>query len=108
MTCGDASNAWVPSLVGSVWSGTVGEQSLTVTFVSLLKAAASVVGAIPAIGTWSKDSAGFHWTAALEGYTWLFTVTAEACNEAGDVTAAVGSATDGLSNTHPVSMTRTI
>jgi hypothetical protein len=108
MTCGDAGNAWVPSSLGSAWSGTVGEDSLTATFESLLNAAATMVGLIPGAGTWSKNNDGFHWTAALEGYTWHFLMHAEACNENGDVTAAIGTAVDGNNNTFNVAMTRTL
>lgn len=108
MSCGDAANAWVPSLVTSVWSGTVGADSFTAVFAAPLHAAASVVGAVPGVGTWAKDGSGFHWTAALEGYTWQFNVIPDACNLSGDVTAAVGSAVDGNNATHSVAMTRTV
>lgn len=109
MTCGDAANAWVPSLLGSAWSGTVDSDSLTAVFtVAVSHAAATVVGSIPGIGTWTKDGSGFHWTAALEGYTWTFNVVAESCNGNGDVTSATGTAIDGLSNSHAVTMSRTL
>lgn len=108
MSCGDAANAWVPTLGGSAWSGTVNSNSITAIFSTVAYVAASIVNSVPAVGTWSKDSTGFHWTAALEGYTWHFNVVADSCNANGDVSAAVGSCVDGLDNTHTVSMTRTI
>lgn len=106
MSCGDAANSWVPTLVPSVWSGTVDSDSLVVTFANVSHLTVSLVGAIPGVGTWSKDSSGFHWVVALEGISWSFDVTPEACSVNGDVTAAVGIATDGNSNTHSVTMSR--
>lgn len=110
MTCGDAANAWVPSLLGSAWTGTVnGVDFIAVFSTAVSHVAATVVGEIPGIGTWTKDNAGFHWTASLEGYSWVFNVVADGCNTNGDVIAASGNAIDGLSVEQTVAdMTRTL
>lgn len=110
MSCGETANAWVPSLVGSIWSGTVGTDSMIAAFTIVLgnKLAATTVGLVPGTGIWSKDSTGFHWTTTLEGISWTFNVHAESCNDNDDVTSAAGSAVDSLSNTKSVTMSRII
>jgi len=108
MSCGDAANSWVPTLAPSVWTGTVGTDSLVAVFTTALHAAAIVIGGVAGVGTWSKDSEGFKFTAALEGITWHVTVHADACAVGGDVTAAAGTALDGNSQSYAVAMTRTV
>lgn len=108
MSCGDAANSWVPGLAPSAWTGTVGSDSLVVVFVNALSAAAAVVGLVPGVGTWSKDSEGFKFTTALEGVTWHFLVHADACAVNGDVTAASGNALDGNNTSHAMAMSRVV
>jgi len=108
MTCGDTSAQWVPAL-GSAWTGEITDSSTAVEaiFVQLDSAVASVVDGVPLVGVWDFVDGQLTWTAATEGISYRFTVTATTCS-GGKVTVADGGVGDSFGAGHPFTMSRAL
>lgn len=109
-SCGETVTQWAPTAGTSVWSGTLGEQSLTMilsTQSGLPAGAVALVGIVPLIGTWGVDSNELVVSVATFGITYLINGPGE-CDESNNVVSMTGTATDALFHANPVSMTRAL
>ena len=108
MTCGDTSAQWVP-LLGSAWTGSITDSStaVEVILVQAENLATTVVGEIPLVGVWAFSGGQLTWTAATEGISYTFTVSATTC-ASGKVTVANGGVGDSFGVGHPFTMSRVL
>lgn len=108
--CGETVAQWAPTSGTSVWTGTLGGQSLTLllsTQDGVPAGAVALVGIVPLIGTWGVDANELVVSVAAFGITYLINGPGS-CDESNNVTAMTGVATDALFHAHAVSIIRCV
>jgi len=107
--CGETITQWAPDAGTSIWSGTLGGQSLTLLLSTQSGApagAVALVGFVPLIGTWGVDSNQLVVSVSTFGFSYLINGDGT-CDASNNVTAMTGTATDALFHANDVSITRT-